>query len=115
MQHDLYSWQVLGGEFVKDELTNSSEFIDKTITNWLREVEPEQREVFIDTLFEILNATDVKTISEISSNKFSNAKTMVKAYQNLDEESKKIMIKTLGVFFAAGKSNIFPSIKERNK
>ena len=56
MQHDLYSWQVLGGEFVKDELTNSSEFIDKTITDWLKEVKPEQREKIKETLLEIINS-----------------------------------------------------------
>lgn len=66
MQHDLYTWQVLGGEFVKDELTNSSEFIDKTITNWLKEVSPEQRGEFFDTLFDILNTTEAKTLSELS-------------------------------------------------
>lgn len=106
MQHDLYSWQVLGGKFVEAELTNSSEFIDKTITNWLKEVSPEQREKFIDTLFEILNATEAETISEISGKVFSNAKTMVKTYQNLDQESKKIMTKTLEEFLKIGKENI---------
>lgn len=32
MQHDLYTWQVLGDEFIRDKLTNFSEFIDGTIT-----------------------------------------------------------------------------------
>ena len=115
MQHDLYTWQVLGGEFVKDELTNSSEFIDKTVTNWLKEVSPEQREKFIDTLFEILNATQAETLSDISSKVFSNAKTMVKTYQNLDSETKKIMIKTLEEFLKIGKSNIsIPKLKRNN-
>lgn len=115
MQHDLYSWQVLGGEFVKDELTNSSEFIDKTVTNWLKEVSPEQREKFIGTLFDILNTTQAETLSEIKSNAFSNAKTMVKTYQNLDSESKKIMTKTLEEFFKIGKSNIaIPKLKKSN-
>ncbi len=115
MQHDLYSWQVLGGEFVKDQLTNSSEFIDKTITNWLKEVSPEQREKFMETLFEILNATQAETLSEISNKVFSNAKTMVKTYQNLDAETKRIMIKTLEVFFRIGKSNIpRPKLKRNN-
>lgn len=113
MQHDLYSWQVLGGEFVKDQLTNSSEFIDKTITNWLKKVSPEQREKFMDTLFEILNATQAETLSEISNKVFSNAKTMVKTYQNLDPESKKIMTKTLEEFLKIGKSNI-PKLKRNN-
>lgn len=106
MQHDLYSWQILRNEFVKDELTNSSEFIDQTITNWLREVKPEQREKFIDIFFEILNTTEVETLSEFSSKKFTNALTMLKTYKNIDDESKEIMIQTLNVFFAIAKSNI---------
>ncbi|MCI8617155.1 MAG: DUF2974 domain-containing protein [Clostridia bacterium] len=106
MQHDLYSWQVLGGKFVRDELTNSSEFIDKTITNWLKEVTPKQREKFIDTLFEILNTTQAETLSDIKNKAFLNAKTMVKTYQNLDPEDKKIMIKTIEEFLRIGKSNI---------
>ena len=106
MQHDLYTWQVLGGKFVKDELTSSSEFIDKTITNWLSEVSPEQRSEFFDILFEILNATEAQTLSEISSKWFTNAKTMVKTYQNLEPESKEIMTKTLNAFLKIGKSNI---------
>ena len=106
MQHSLYSWQVLGGEFVKDELTNSSEFIDKTITNWLKQVTPEQREKFIDTIFEILNTTQAQTLSDIRTKAFTNAKTMVKTYQNLSQEDKKVMTKTIEEFLKIGKNNI---------
>lgn len=106
MQHSLYSWQVLGGEFVKDELTNSSEFIDKTITNWLKQVTPEQRGKFIDTIFEILNTTQAETLSDIKTKVFANAKTMVKTYQNLSQEDKKIMTKTIEEFLKIGKNNI---------
>lgn len=110
MQHDLYSWQVLGGEFIKAELTNSSEFVDKTITNWLKEVSAEQREKFIDTLFEILNTTQVETLSEIRNNLFTNARTMVKTYQNLEPETKKIILKTIDEFLKIGRSNL-PKLK----
>lgn len=113
MQHDLYSWQVLGGEFVKDELTNSSKFIDKTITDWLKAVEPKQRELFIDTLFEILNATEAKTLTEISNNKLASAKAIIKTYQNIDPEIKEMMLRTLRVFVSIGKSNLrFPIPKK---
>ena len=112
MQHDLYSWQVLGDKFVKDELTNSSEFIDKTITDWLKAVEPKQREMFIDTFFEILNATQAQTLSQISDKIFYNAKTMIKAYQNLDPETKEIMGKTLDVLFKIGRKNLKATIRD---
>ena len=95
MQHDLYTWQVLADSFVKDELTNSSEFIDKTITDWLKEVSPKQREEFVDTLFEILNATEAKTLAQLSSKKFETAKIILSTYKNIDEESKEIISKTL--------------------
>ena len=106
LQHDLYSWQLLGAHFIEDTLTNSSEFIDQTITNWLNEVSPEQREKFIDTLFEILNATEAKTLAQLSSKKFETAKIILSTYKNIDEESKEIISKTLSVFFHIAKNNI---------
>lgn len=116
MQHDLYTWQVLGGKFIESELTNSSEFIDTTITNWLKEVKPEQRSEFFDILFEILNATNAQTMSEISNKWFLSAKAMLKTYQNLDQESKEILTKTLNAFFEIGKSNLIikrPKLKKK--
>ncbi len=106
MQHDLYSWQLLGAHFIEDTLTNSSEFIDQTITNWLNEVSPEQREKFIDTLFEILNATEAETLAQLSSKKIETAKIILSTYKNIDEESKEIISKTLSVFFHVAKNNI---------
>ncbi len=106
MQHDLYSWQLLGDKFIRDEQTNSSKYIDKTITDWLKAVEPNQREFFIDKFFEILNATGAKTLSEISNNKLASAKAIIKTYQDIDPESKEIMIKTLKIFIDIGKNNI---------
>lgn len=115
MQHDLYTWQVLGGKFVEDELTNSSEFIDKTITDWLKEVEPKQREEFIDTFFEILNATQAQTMAEISSKWFLNAKTMIKTYKNMSQESKEMMTRTLSILVSIGKSNIRIPKRKKSK
>ena len=106
MQHDLYSWQLLGAHFIEDTLTNSSEFIDQTITNWLNEVSPEQRKKFIDTLFEILNATEAETLAQLSSKKIETAKIILSTYKNIDEESKEIISKTLSVFFHVAKNNI---------
>ena len=113
MQHDLYTWQVLGGEFVKDELTNSSEFIDKTITNWLKEVSPEQRGEFFDTLFDILNTTEAKTLSELSKNKLETAKRLLESYKHIDDESKELLSKTLSVLFQSAKRSIIIKKKEK--
>lgn len=114
MQHDLYSWQVMGDKFVEAEQTNYSDFIDNTITNWLKEVSPKQREEFFDTLFDILNATKAKTLNELSNKKFTNAITILKTYNNLSQETKKMMTKTLNILFRIGKDNIVIGKTKKN-
>ena len=106
MQHDLYSWQVLGDKFIRTEPTNVSDVIDKTITNWLKDVEPEQRGQFIDILFDILNKTDAKTLHEMGNNWFNSSKTILMEYKNIDDQSKEIISKTLSSLFSAAKGNI---------
>lgn len=106
MQHNIFTWQLLGDKFIEDDISNSSEFVDKTLTNWLKSVDTEQRKKFIDTLFEIINATGAKTIQDIQSNKLETAKIVLKTYKNIDNESKEILAKTLNVLFSAVKSNV---------
>ena len=106
MQHDLYTWQLLGTKFIKDKFTNSSDFVDNTITQWLKEVDAEQREKFIDTLFEILSRTNAKTIPEMGENWFISAKTILTNYKNIDEKNILIILKTLTALFNIAKGNI---------
>ena len=58
------------------------------------------------------------TLSEMGANKFVNAKTMLRTYQNIDEESKEIVLKTLSTLFTVAKSNIKikkPTIYKKGK
>ena len=119
MQHDLYSWQVLGTKFITlEEVTNGSEFVDKTIKEWLENVEPEKREQVIDVVFDILNATDAQTMKEIKNNWFTSAKTMMASYKNIDNETKDMIWKAVGELLKSAKNNIFedfPKLPEKSK
>ena len=119
MQHDLYSWQLEGKNFIcLDEVTDGSEFINKTIKGWLVNVEPKKREQIIDVLYEILNTTDAQTIESLKANWFVNAKIILKTYKNIDEETKEVISQTLYALFTIAKDNIFeriPKLPERSK
>ena len=106
MQHDLYSWQVEGIKpIVLNELTNGSEFVDKTIKQWLDNVEPEKREVVIDTIFDILNTTEVDSVVQIKENWIKNVGIMLKNYKNLDDESKKMITEIVKKLIVTAKNN----------
>ena len=66
MQHDPYSWEILGKGFLEvEEFTPDSQFLDKTIRAWLADMTREERSEFFDTLFDLLmqeGATRVRDI-----------------------------------------------------
>lgn len=106
-QHDPYSWTVRGPAFVcVDTVTDTSRFIDTTIKEWLGSLPPAERRKFIDALFDILEATDITSFSELSTNWFQRARAMADAISNLDGESRTMLMKTLGLLFDTIKTNL---------
>ena len=106
MQHDLYSWQLLGNEFVYlKEVTNGSKFIDKSIKDWLEQIDMDKREQVIDIIFQVINTTKVETFSDLKSHWFLNAKILLSSYKLVDSESKKMVLETLSALFKIVKDN----------
>lgn len=64
-QHDPYSWQVLGPDFVRlEEVDEGSRLIDRTLKSWLAGLTAGQRETVADTLYQLLSSGDAKTVKE---------------------------------------------------
>ena len=62
MQHDPYSWEMMGGDFIKlEELNADSRFLDKTFKSWLAGMSVQERSAFFDAVFDLL----MMDISEI--------------------------------------------------
>lgn len=107
MQHDVYSWQVMGENFVVlEEVTNGSKFIDKTITTWLENLDLSTREQVIDILFEIINSTEAQTISDLKVPSIKNARIILSSYKQVNSENKKMIMNTLNALFGIIKDTI---------
>ena len=106
MQHDSYSWQLIGDHFIEDKTTTSSEYIDTTLTDWLNKETQEQREKFVNILFDIINTTGATTLAEMSSKKLETAQVLLKSYSNIDKKDKELLSKSLSILFQVAKDNI---------
>ena len=116
MQHDLYSWQLEGKKLVSlAEVTNGSQFVDKTIKEWLKEIEPRQREIVVDAIFEIINTTDANSFKEIKEKLFTDMRIMLKKYQSLDDESKKMIMEFFQTLIRTAKNTAIGEIPAFNK
>lgn len=98
-QHDIYSWQVLQKDVIKSERnTKESEDINKTISNWVENTTPEQRKVFIDSIFELFYSTEVDTFGAISQNFSLNIPKILKRYNEISSEDKKMVTQMIMLF-----------------
>ena len=94
LQHNGFSWEVMGGRFVhNDEVTAQSKHIDVTLKKWLSEISVEERKRIIDALYEILSSTSAKTLTDLNADKMG----VIKAWGTLDDESKKVIKRIVGL------------------
>ncbi len=107
MQHDIYSWQVLGTKIIKEEkVTNGSEFINDTITEWVKSVPPKERKKFIGVIYSLIESTNAKTCKEFSKSKIRNLNKMLKSYKNIDEDDKKMISQIMKLLIASAKDSL---------
>lgn len=107
MQHDIYSWQVMGSKIIQSkELTNGSDFIDQTVTEWVKGVPKEQRKQFIDIIYSLIQSTNAKTFREFSKAKFRNMNAVLKQYKTLSETDKKMISKIVSALAKSAKDSL---------
>ncbi len=92
MQHDPFSWQIMGKEFVRStSLTEESVFLDKTLKEWLSRVETKERELFIDAFFNVLETTKAKTLSDLANNWIKYSGSILKSLASMDSGTRDVI------------------------
>ena len=88
-QHDVYSWEVQGPRFVSlDDVTGGSQFLDSTIKDWTADMTPEQFQVFVDAVYEVLSSPNLDTMHQMRENWFSTAVSFVRSVAGMDEQTR---------------------------
>ena len=66
LQHDPYSWEVLGGDFIcLEEVDENSRFLDGTIKTWLGQTSLQERNDFVDAVFELLTLGEIDDLRDV--------------------------------------------------
>ena len=113
MQHNAFSWEVLGKHFVyEQELSKSSLVLSQAIRAWLNNISLEERSQFVEALFKVIDATGAKTLSELSEDKLATARAMITTFTQMEEETQNVLKKVLESFFAEGQKILRSSLGE---
>ncbi len=66
---------------------------------------------YMQQVFEILQATEADTLTQMRKNWLKNAKIFMATYKNMDEETKNMMTKTMEALFVIIKNNMIEKLK----
>ena len=100
MQHDGFSWQVLGDRFVKlREMTCKTCLTNLGLRDWLHGLTVEQRSAFVEALFQVLTASGAKTLTDLKAESLKGVAAMVKATKELDRDTREGLLKFMGLLF----------------
>jgi len=100
MQHNGMLWEVLGNKFVYvDSITKESKLLDVTLKSWVDKMEEAEREQFVDSLYYIFEATDVKNFGDLLNDKWHKLNEIRKVISKMAPKNREIISKTIKLLF----------------
>lgn len=109
MQHDPFSWKLDGDEFVTvEQVTDGAKYMDRTIRDWVNNMDDAERERFTDVLFSILDAGDAGSFAEMKRQWRKNYSAIFSALVDADPEMKKFIHQILRDFASMMVKNLRP-------
>lgn len=110
MQHDPFLWQIENDDFVNGEkLYMRSKFFDSTFNNWVYSSEPQQREKFVEALFDMINAANAENATSFvdwADNLKGNSSLIYETLKDLDPETRNLVLKGFGNLFSSINKNV---------
>ncbi len=96
-QHDCFSWQVCGKEFIRESFfTTQGNIVDYGFRTIISDMSPTEREQFVEGLFALFTSTGCNTLTDLAV----NGKSVVKAYFKLNGERRRGLNHTLFKLFS---------------
>ena len=96
LQHDPFSWLVDRIDFVYlEELNATHRFMDESLNAWVMSLSKEEVEAFVNTLFQIVAASEATDLISFTKNWKKSLAGMAGAIQNLDEATKNSMYRIM--------------------
>lgn len=114
LQHNPFSWELIGNDFIKlDSLTEEGRRISGVMNDWMASATLEEKERFVDALYNILAATEATTLTELYADKYA----VVRAIKDTDKETRNMVFSVIGIIFEEGgrifRENLFGNQKKK--
>lgn len=106
-QHNTYTWKIKDGAIVRAKNMNSTKIKrDAALNEWILSLSEEEIHLFIDTLFEVISASEASDVFEFGSDLKKRLQNVAHAAKEVDEDTRKTLQKMIRSLFEMMVENI---------
>ena len=99
-QHDPYTWLVEEDHLVRvDHIYERTKRMDGTLNQWILSLNEQQLRVFVDTLYQVISASQADNLIEFTSDWKKSMNGMLSAIKEVDEETMGMLKEILKALF----------------
>lgn len=107
MQHDPFSWLVDSNDFqYAQSMKKSALYMNGTLNQWVNSFDDQKRELFVNTFFQIIQATNATTFYDLTGDWPQKAVAVLDAIKDIDDETKAFVFQTIKALFVLAIKNI---------
>lgn len=115
-QHNPYTWLTENGEFVKaDDIYDSRRLMDNTINEWLLSLNEQQLKTFVDTLYQVISASQAQDLIEFTADWKKSMNGIVTALKEVDEQTARILKEIIKSLFEIAKIHMKKEFSPRKR
>lgn len=94
-QHDLFTWQIKAQRFITLPQADSfSEYVSQTTSEVVATIDDENKEYYLDTLYDLFTATDLASVTDLKKNWLPNLIELLKVIKDSDPQLRKSWLST---------------------
>lgn len=113
-QHDPFTWGVDVDKFLTvDERSSTSVMIEEIVSSWLRTLSNEDREKFVNSLFDSVENAGVHTLGDLATKRLTAYNAILSALRKLEKDAKNSIFKTVTKLIGAGKDVLWTEAKKK--
>lgn len=109
LQHNPFTWLIENDDFhyVKG-LYGSRQFANDTLNEWVSSLEDEQRRLFVDTLYQVVSASEAENLIELTADWKKSMTGIVTALKEVDADTQKILKQIIKELFEIAFERMMP-------
>ena len=110
LQHNALTWQITDDHFQYTERAGDSIFVENVLDDWIKNVDDNARRLFVDQIFNILQAAGGDTMEEIKDSTLRDLGEAISMIRKIPKDQQKELSEVLEKLVRSGEKNIYELI-----